>query len=110
MGEMIMTNTQPKEYGAGEFLALLLRQIEELYRDNTDDFASMYALDIAIAAIEADEKMDEKSADIILAHMAILADLMLNDFEFSPGIRARLEVIRASHPDFAVPAITGVAS
>ena len=102
---------QPREYGAGEFLALLLRQIECVYRENTDDYASMHALDIAIAAIAADEKLDERSAETILENMAALADWMLaGNSEFSPAIRARLEAIRDTHPDFAEPKITGVAS
>src|SRR5262245_58711925 len=99
---MTMINTQPREYGAGEFLALLLAQIEELYRDNTEDYASMHALDIAIAAIEADEKMNENSAIIILEHMAMLADFMLRDTsELSFNTRARLERIRNTDPEFA---------
>jgi len=101
---------QPREYGAGEFLALLLRQVEELYRENTDDYASIHALDIAIAAIEADEKMSETSADSILEAMAALAAWMLLDSEFSPDTRARLEAVRDTCPEFAAPAITGVAS
>ena len=102
-----MTNTQ---YGAGEFLALLLKHICQVYSDDTDDFASMYALDIAIAAMEADEKMSEQSAEMILEHMASLAGCLIGASEFSPAIRARLEVIRNTHPDFAEPASTGVAS
>ena len=103
-------DTQLRDYGAGEFLALLLAQIEMVYRDYTEDWASMHALGIAIAAIEADEKMNENSAISILEHMARLADWMLRDSEFSPAIRARLETIRASDPEFAEPATTRVAS
>ena len=107
-----MTNTQPRDYGAGEFLAMLLAQIETVYRENTDDYASMHALDIAIAAIEADEKMDEESAKKILEYMSLLADWMLGGegSELSPAIHARLATIRGTHPDFAEPATTGVAS
>jgi hypothetical protein len=84
-----------------EFLALLLEQIEMVYRNNTDDFCSMYALDIAIAAIDADEKMSEGSAETILENMSHLADCMLGNSGFSPLARARLETIRYTHPDFA---------
>ena len=106
-----MTNTQSRDYGAGEFLALLLRQIVQVYDENTDDWASIHALDIAIAAIAADEKLDERSAETILENMAALAGWMLaGNSEFSPAIRARLEAIRDTHPDFAEPKITGVAS
>ena len=104
---------QPKDpdFITTEFLALLLRQIECVYRENTDDYASIHALDIAIAAIAADEKLDERSAETILENMAALADWMLaGNSEFSPAIRARLEAIRNTHPDFAEPPTTRVAS
>jgi hypothetical protein len=91
---MIMTNTT---IITTEFLALLLQQIA-VYRDNTDDFASIYALDIAIAAIDAD---DERSAETILENMSHLADCMLRNSGFSPLTRARLETISGTHPDFA---------
>jgi len=88
---------------------MLLSQVEELYRDNTEDYASMHALDIAIVAIEADENLDEKSAKKILEDMSLLADWMLRGIsELSLNTRARLETIRNTHPDFA--GTTGVAS
>ena len=95
------TDTQPRDYGAGEFLALLLDQIEEVYYDRTEDWTSIHALHIAIAAIGADEKMDEESAETILESMATLADWMLGSSELSPAIRARLETIRDTCPEFA---------
>jgi hypothetical protein len=112
MGETTMIAAiEPREYGAGEFLALLLRQIGQFYDDNTDDFTSMHALDIAIAAIAADENLDEKSAKKILESMSLLADWMLRvTSELSLNTRARLEAIRDTHPDFGGPATTGVAS
>jgi len=90
---------------------MLLSQVEELYRDNTEDYASMHALDIAIVAIEADENLDEKSAKKILEDMSLLADWMLRGIsELSLNTRARLETIRDTNPDLAEPATTGVAS
>ena len=88
------TDTQPRDYGAGEFLALLLDQIEEVYYDRTEDWTSIHALHIAIAAIG-------ESAETILESMATLADWMLGSSELSPAIRARLETIRDTCPEFA---------
>ena len=94
-----------------EFLALLLDQIETVYRDNTDDWTSIHALNIAIAAIEADKKMDERSAETILEEMSLLAGWILaSNSKFSPAICARLAKIRTTHPDFAEPASKGAAS
>jgi aerobic-type carbon monoxide dehydrogenase small subunit (CoxS/CutS family) len=96
--EMTMTDTTIITI---EFLALLLQQIEAVYRHNTNDFCSICALDLAIAAIEADENMNERSAETILENMSHLAHCMLGNSGFSPAIRARLETIRYTHPDFA---------
>jgi hypothetical protein len=95
---MIMTNAT---IITTEFLTVLLEQIWQVYSDNTDDFCSMYAIDIAITAIGADEKMNEQSAETILEYMSILADCMLGNSELSPAIRARLEAVRYTNPDFA---------
>jgi hypothetical protein len=107
----MIADTQPKDpnFITTEFLALLLNQIETVYRENSDDFASIHALNLPIAAIEADEKMNERSAETILEEMALLADWMLGS-EFSPASRARLEAIRASHPEWDEPETTKVAS
>jgi hypothetical protein len=93
-----------REYGAGEFLAMLLDLAAELYRDGTGDFASMAALEIATAVIGADENMNEQTAEKILEEMADLAVCMLHTSELSLDTRARLERIRNTHPDFAEPA------
>jgi len=90
-----------------EFLAVLLNQVEELC-DNTEDWASIHALHIAIAAIEADEneKMSETSAEIILEEMSALASWIGSGrSDFSPAIRVRLAAIRDTHPDFGGPEV-----
>jgi len=104
------TQSKDPNYITTEFLVMLLRQIWQVYYDNTEDWAAMHALDIVTAAIEADEKMNEESAETVLEYMSHLADWMLGNPEFSPAIRVRLEAIRNTHPDFAEPATTGVAS
>lgn len=93
--------TTTRDYRAG-VLALLLNHICQVYSDETDDWASMHALGIAIAAIEADDNMmNERSAETILDNMSGLAAWMLGRWEFPPAIRARLETIRDTHPDYA---------
>jgi len=89
-----------REYGAGEFLAMLLGLAEELYRDGTEDYASMAALAIATAVIGADENMNEQTAEKILEEMSDLAACMLHISELSLDTRARLERIRDTHPEF----------
>jgi len=98
-----MTDTQSRDpnFVTTEFLALLLNQIETVYRENTDDYASIHALDIAIAAIEADMKWDDKLADALLENMAALASWFLGWEELSPAIRARFQAISNTHPEFA---------
>jgi hypothetical protein len=84
-----------------EFLAVLLEYIEMVYRENTNDFASIYALDIAITAIKADKEWNEESVEALLENMAALASWILGWEILPAAMRARLEAIRDTHPEFA---------
>lgn len=87
------------------FLSLLLKQIQKVYLDNTDDFVAIYALRIAIEAINADEKIRSETAEHIADEMAMLANCMLSENAgLTSAVRERLAKISKSNSKSAEPA------
>ena len=92
-----MGSIQREEWCAGVYLTKLIGDAEDI-----EDFVSMVALEIALKAINADGKMDERTAESILEYVAHLAGCMLSRApELSFNTRARLETIRDTDPTFA---------
>jgi hypothetical protein len=85
-----------------EALALLLDKLSEVFVDNTDDWVTIYGLDLASAVVSVDEIISEREAAHIVELMAFIAHSMLwrtSSKQLPVALQAQLRTIERMYPD-----------